>query len=216
MKHFVACIVVFMTCAGTLCAQTSLTGFHIGALAGYAEGAYESGTTPGIDHEPSGGYWGGQIGWSGSFGSLIAGVDADLAFTSLEGDDNVTVSGFRSDLSSEVNYLGTLRGRLGWMAGNAMIYGTAGLAIADLDNHIVVSSAAGAAVGRDTEGSQHTGWVAGAGVEFPITPKISFDAEYLYIDMGDEDVTVNIGAFPFTDTADLNLSTVRVGINFRF
>ena len=214
MKYTLSLILIIV--ARPMAAQNNLTGFHVGALAGYASGTYESGTTAGIDHEPSGGFLGGQIGWSGQFGSWIAGVDGDLAFTSIEGDDNVTVSGFKSDLSSETNYLGTLRGRLGGMAGATMIYGTAGIAMADLDNHIVVSNAAGAEIGRDTEGSRHTGWVAGVGFEFPITPRVSFDAEYLYIDMGDEEVTVNIGAFPFTDTGDLNLSTVRAGINFRF
>ena len=96
-----------------------------------------------------------------------------------------------------------------------MIYGTAGLAFADLDNQLVVSNS-GQEVGRDEESSHHTGWAAGAGVEFPLTPRISITAEYLYMDMEEEEVTVDIGGFPFTDQGDLNLSTLRFGVSFRF
>ena len=87
--------------------------------------------------------------------------------------------------------------------------------MADLDNKLVVSYN-GQHVGSDEESSFHTGWTAGVGVEFPITQNIALGAEYLYIDMGKEEVTMNIGGYPITDKGDLNLNTIRLGIKYRF
>jgi len=195
--------------------QKGLSGFYVGALAGYADGTYQSDISEEVDHEPAGALLGFQVGWSRSFGSFIFGIDGDIAYTSIDGEDSITLMDYKSDVSHDINYLSTLRARFGGMAGRALIYGTAGLAVADLDNKLVVSYM-GQEVGRDEESSFHTGWTAGLGVEFPITPKISFGAEYLYIDMGKEKVSMEIGGYPVVDKGDLNLNTIRLGINFRF
>jgi len=192
-----------------------LTGFHVGILGGYANGTYQSDASPEIDHEPSGGLVGVQAGWDRRVGSLIAGLEGDISFLSVDGSDSITVSGFRSDVGSDLNYVGTLRGRLGGMAGPAMVYGTAGIAVAGVDNDLVVSSAGGE-VGRDRKTSRHEGWTAGAGVEYPVTPRLVLVAQYLYIDMREEEVTLHIGTFPFTDKGDLNLNMFRVGVSLRF
>jgi len=195
--------------------QKSLTGFYVGALIGYADGEYTSDTSAEIDHEPSGELLGVQMGWSSSSGPMIFGIDGDIAYSSIEGEDTITLMGYRSDVTHDINYLGTLRARLGLMAGPVLIYGTAGLAMADLDNKIVVSYN-GQYIDSDEEKTWHTGWTAGAGLEFPITPNLSLGAEYLYIDMGKEKVTMNIGGYPMTDKGDLNLDTFRFGIKYRF
>lgn len=195
--------------------QEDFAGIYVGVFAGYADGSYVSETSPEIDHEPTGEFLGIRAGWSRPYGSWLFGIDADTAFTSIDGEDTITVSGFKSDVSHDINYLSTLRARVGGRAGPAMIYATAGFALADLDNQIVVTAGA-QEVGHDEESSRHTGWAAGAGVELPLTQRISVTAEYLYVDMGEEEVTVEIGDFPFTDKADLNLSTLRLSVNLRF
>jgi len=195
--------------------QKALSGFYVGALVGYADGTYSSDTSAEIDHEPSGGLLGVQMGWSRPSGPIIFGIDGDIAYTKIEGEDTITLQGFKSDVTHDINYLGTLRARLGFMAGPVLIYGTAGLAVADLDNKIVVSYN-GQHVGSDEESSWHTGWTAGVGVEYPITPNLALGAEYLYIDMGKEEVTMNIGGYPMTDKGDLNLNTIRLGVKYRF
>jgi outer membrane immunogenic protein len=214
-----AAFVAFSVVAGPARAQgvaaNDTAGFYLGAFAGYANGSYQSAVSPSIDHEPAGQFAGVRAGWNRSVGSFVFGAEADVALASVDGDDSITVSGFKSDVSHDINYLSTVRARVGGIAGRAMIYGTAGLALADLDNQLVVS-ASGNEVGRDEEGSRHTGWAAGAGLEFAITQRMSLTAEYLHIDMREEEVRVNIGGFPFTDEGDLDLNTFRFGVNFRF
>jgi outer membrane immunogenic protein len=195
--------------------QKGLSGFYIGALVGYGTGEYSSDMSEQIDHEPTGGLLGVQMGWSLSSGPMIFGIDADLARTNIEGEDSITMMGYKSDVSHDINYLSTVRARVGVMAGPVLIYGTAGLAMADLDNKIVVSYN-GTLVGRDEQDSWHTGWTVGLGVEYPITPNISIGADYLYIDMGREEVTMHVAGYPITDKGDLNLNTARLGFKFRF
>ena len=213
---FMAALTMF---AGTAQAQNigqkGLSGFYVGALVGYATGEYSSDMSEQVDHEPTGGLLGAQVGWSLSSGPMVFGIDADIARTNIEGEDSITVMGYKSDVSHDINYLGTVRGRVGFMAGPVLIYGTAGLAFADLDNKLVVSYN-GVIIGSDEQDSWHTGWTAGGGVEYPITPNFSIGAEYLYIDMGREEVTAHIGGYPVTDKGDLNLNVGRLGFKFRF
>jgi len=195
--------------------QKGLSGFYVGALVGYANGKYASDMSAEIDHEPDGGLFGIQVGWSHPVGPIILGIDGDIALTKIEGEDSITLMGFKSDVTHDVNYLSTIRARLGFMAGPVLIYGTGGLAMADLDNKLVVSYY-GQHIGSDEKSSWHAGWTVGGGLEFPITPNLALGAEYLYVDMGKEEVTMNIGGYPVTDKGDLDLHTFRFGIKYRF
>jgi outer membrane immunogenic protein len=195
--------------------KKGLSGFYVGALVGYATGEYSSDISSDIDHKPNGALLGIQGGWSHPYGPIIFGIDGDIAYTWIKGDDEITTMGYRSDVKHDINCLGTIRPRLGVMAGPALIYGTAGLAFANLDNKLVVSYN-GQRVGSDEKNSWHIGWTAGGGVEYPINSRISLRAEYLYIDMGKEEITMNIGGYPITDKGDLNLHTIRLSIQYRF
>lgn len=205
--------------AGPVQAQTpdlkDFSGFYVGGLLGYADGSYTSDVSEVIDHEPSGGLFGVQVGWSRPYGSILFGIDGDFAFSSIDGEDTITVQGYRSDVSHDINYLSSIRARLGFMAGPVLLYGTAGLGMADLDNKLVVS-AGGQHVGSDEESSWHTGWTAGVGIEYPMTANLVVGAEYLYFDMGKEEVTMDIGGYPMTDKGNLDLNTFRVTLKYRF
>jgi outer membrane immunogenic protein len=58
-----------------------------------------------------------------------------------------------------------------------------------------------------------TGWTAGAGVEYAITPKWSVKAEGLYYDLGRDTGYVGEVYGPYTDEATGVVA--RVGINYR-
>ena len=78
---------------------------------------------------------GGQIGYNFQIGNAVIGIEADAAWTDI--GRRVTIGGpgapatlntFRADL----DYLGTVRGRLGWAFDRVMIYGTGGFAYGDV------------------------------------------------------------------------------------
>ena len=86
-------------------------------------------------------FGGGQIGYNYQLGTWVAGVEADfagLAPNSKTGNFATTAqsaafpafpAGYTATVTSQLNYLGTLRGRLGFLATpGILLYGTGGLA----------------------------------------------------------------------------------------
>jgi len=89
-----------------------------------------------------------------------------------------------------------------------LFYCTGGFAWAD--NRISVT-----APGFGVSDSQvHTGWTAGAGVEYMFAPHWSLKGEYLYKSFGGENYTFSgIGTF---STGTLNVNSGQVGVNYHF
>jgi outer membrane immunogenic protein len=129
--------------------------------------------------------------------AIVAGIVGDIAWTDLSGDDAA------SDFSYDVNWLGSIRGRLGFDGGAFLPYVTAGVAFAN------ATAAEPGAVTEDTQ--THIGWTVGAGVEFAVADNISLDLLYRYTDYGSKD-------YDLTATTPLSLTThaVTAGVNFKF
>lgn len=63
----------------------------------------------------------------------------------------------------------------------------------------------------------------GAGAEWAISPNVSIQGQYLYVDLGKENYALNgtqkpNDNVPYTETfaTDLDFHTVRIGVNYRF
>ncbi|ODT11919.1 MAG: hypothetical protein ABS35_41130 [Kaistia sp. SCN 65-12] len=174
-------------------ASRDWTGFYIGVNAGYADFDAAHGGDD-TDLATLNGWQGGaQAGYNAQFDSIVLGVEADLSAAGIiEGNDTD-----HWDADDGINGLATLRGRLGFAVGDLLLYGTAGLAAANLD--------------VDSESQTITGWVAGVGAEYMVTETVSLKAEYLYTNFG----TVEVDGYG-GDEFDIDGSAVRVGVNFHF
>jgi outer membrane immunogenic protein len=172
--------------------STDWTGFYLGASLGYGWAEALHGGDPTDPSDLQGGLVGIQAGYNYQMDSLVVGIEADLALAGIvEGDDT---QHFQDD--DGINALSTVRGRIGFAAGDLLFYGTAGLALANLDTY--------------DESQLLTGWVAGVGAEYKVTEDISLKAEYLYHDFGSNYVD------GYGDDFDITASTVKVGLNFHF
>ncbi len=170
----------------------SWTGFYIGANAGYGWGSGD-GLPGSLGADPQGWVGGGQAGYNYQFdNNVVAGVEADL-----QGGD---ISAEAGGLSSTLNTLGTVRGRLGYAAGRVMPYVTGGLAWGNnsLDY-----------LGLD-QSKTHVGWTAGAGVEYALSEHWTAKTEYQYTDLGSKFYDA-LGA-----DAGVTAHTAKVGVNFKF
>lgn len=168
----------------------SWTGFYIGGNAGYSWGSGKAGLS-GVD--PDGWLAGGQLGYNYQFqNNVLVGLEADI-----QGGD---VSGSTLGLDSNLDYLGTVRARLGYAMDRVLPYVTGGLAYGR--NSITDYGFESA--------KTHVGWTAGAGIEYALTNNWTARAEYLYTDLGSKTYD-NIG----TD-AGLTSSSARLGINYKF
>jgi outer membrane immunogenic protein len=128
-------------------------------------------------------FGGGQVGYNFQSGNIIYGVEGDISRTDFNSDK---ISGLVHNdvyVKSEMEWLATLRGRLGLVEGNAMAYFTGGLAIAEVEQCVNIEPASPCDHNPDLvfafEGKR-MGFVAGAGVEMRLTERLSLKGEYLY------------------------------------
>ncbi len=193
---------------------------------------------------------GGQFGYNFKFNSAwVLGLEADIqALGGSIGTSNVpTTSSFApfgfpnnsyggtAAFTERLDYLGTVRGRVGYLATpNLLTYATGGLAYAGAHlgssfsiqetfpgfNVNIVSPIAGAGSASTTA----VGWTAGFGLEWMFASKWSAKFEYLYYDLGSARVSVPLTQVVFVTTpwatalaqtsTRLDGSTVRVGVNY--
>jgi outer membrane immunogenic protein len=174
-------------------------GVYIGVHGGYAWAANDT-VLGGVatNFRPDGGFGGIQLGYNRHLSpNWILGYEIDVSIGDLHGRRPVVANtGF-----FDVNAFGTARTRLGYAAGPWLLYATAGAAWADTN---VAVPAAGLRFDRP-----QIGYTVGAGIEYAFAPRWSMKLEYLYADL--DTTATNAGA-----TTDLTMSTVRLGLNYRF
>lgn len=192
--------------------QFDWAGAYIGAHTGYGTG-HSSATL--FDPAPTatGNHFGGAIGGVQAGYNVVLpsrvllGVEADATFLDyLEGSNVATsIATPNGALSHELDYAGTVRGRIGFAAPTWMIYATGGFAFAG-ERYLYTPTGGG----EDKTLHQRTGWAAGAGIEAAIAPQWSARLEYLYSDYGNANVGTASGA---RVNSALNFQTIRIGLN---
>ena len=176
-------------------AAPTWSGFYIGVNGGYGWTANDGPLAP------SGGFGGGQIGynWQGLFGysPWVIGIEADI--------QGAGISDSAYYRENSLNWFGTVRGRIGYAFGPALLYATGGFAYGEVE-----SKWDGFSVSET-----QTGYVVGGGLEYKFNPAWSVKAEYQFINLDASDLN---GAGPLngnwgnSDRSEIN--TFRVGLNY--
>jgi outer membrane immunogenic protein len=132
---------------------------------------------------------------------------------------NATVIGIEADVSfaDEIDYLASLRGRLGFARGNLLIYATAGVALASFDESLGFS-AGGKSFSFDSDDDAEVGFVVGGGVEYKLRPNWSVGLEGLYYAFEDDDSEQIVGdrkkKFKVTREDDNDFWVVRARLSY--
>jgi high affinity Mn2+ porin len=191
------------------------SGFYVGGHVGYGNGqarvalADPTGRVSGNRFGNS--FGGAHLGYNVVLPSrVLLGAEADVSFPNApDSDDIVANRASRTGIFVEhLNLVSTLRGRLGYVAGDWMAYGTAGLAwsIGRVDRTL----------NETGEVAEHErkrlGWVAGAGLERHLGSGWSARLEYLYTSLGAIDAAF-APASSYRST--LGLHTVRAGLSYQ-
>lgn len=171
------------------------TGPYAGASGGF-------GWTSGGGLDASGGFGGGQIGYSVQTGNLVFGIEGDLAGAGISqnGLQGIPFTSFTTDT------LASLRGRAGVAANTWLFYGTVGGGWTH--DKTSGTTAAGAPFSSN---EWLSGWAAGAGVEWSIAPNWSTKFEYLHYGLG----TPNTFGNP-VPAGKVDIDTLKIGINYLF
>jgi outer membrane immunogenic protein len=144
--------------------------------------------------------------------------------------------------SSGLQYLGTVRGRLGFLAmPTLLVYGTGGLAYGGVTMNSawttigahrdtrLFNSGQSVAFGGISYSNTQVGWTAGGGLEWMFMPNWSAKAEYLFYDLGTASASglafssyTNSGGsytpwgYAATQSMRFNGNIVRAGVNYHF
>jgi len=170
----------------------------------------------------SGGFGGGQVGYNFQAGNFVYGIEADIEGSGIRGrgaQASITPGvGFGGTSSIDVNYFGTVRGRIGYSLGSTLLYATGGFAYGGLDTTYTYNDTFGTR-GRVSDNSTRTGWTAGAGIEVKLSPSWTLKGEYQFIDLEPNSVagplTLPLG-YDLRGKSELEFNTVRVGVNYLF
>jgi outer membrane immunogenic protein len=224
----------------------SWTGFYIGGNAGYGFGQDNNigsvgqaapnianilgNARPGsVDLNNDGFIGGGQIGYNWQYGpNWVVGLETDIAYTDFRKTDNVGtialngVDRLNNNFEKKLDYLGTVRGRVGYAIDRTLFYATGGLAYGEVHNGADFFGAAGQLQFTGHNSDTKTGYTVGAGVEHAFAQNWTVKGEYLYYNLGDD--TVNVAVVPGSGGAGTGYNTtfkndghiVRAGLNYKF
>jgi outer membrane immunogenic protein len=216
------------------------TGFYVGVNAGAVFSTIDttvSGTAantianvaalrrPASFSQDKTGFIGGaQVGYNYQIGQIVLGAEADFQYTDTKKTSSfLGTSGATSVFRSEMDYLGTVRARVGYAFDRFMVYGTGGLAYADVKNRATFFSAAIPAqidyLGNRSD--TQVGYTVGGGLEYAFTNNLSAKVEYLYYDLGKKNNPVNLTAAgpaggSYVARNETTGHIVRAGLNYRF
>jgi outer membrane immunogenic protein len=220
------------------------TGFYIGLNAGYGwnddrnvaisgspliTGAQPNFIPFALGLRPEGWLAGGTIGYNYQFGGRgVVGIEADFAWADIEDSNFIdlppgAVPPLRTSVSEKIDFFGTVRGRLGMTFDRLLVYGTGGLAYANVKQFGNVDEFF-PGFGRQfiaNSSDLRYGWTVGGGAEWAVSKNWSVKAEYLYYDLGANTITgAQTNPVSATQFATYSFSTrgsiARGGLNYKF
>jgi outer membrane immunogenic protein len=218
------------------------TGFYIGLNAGYGWNDDRSVGITGsplitaaqpvfipfaLGLSPEGWLAGGQIGYNYQFaGRGVFGIEADFAWADIQNSNFVDLPVAlvsRTSVSEKIDFFGTVRGRLGVTFDRLLVYGTGGLAYANVKQlgHIDEFFPGGGRQFIANSSDLRYGWTVGVGAEWAVSKNWSVKAEYLYYDLGGNTITgpqsnpvngIDFATYSFSTRG----SIARGGLNYKF
>ena len=166
---------------------------------------------------------GAQLGYNWQRGPWVYGLEADISALNLKSEMNtlvLAVPASSASTSGDVDWYGTLRGRLGWAYGPLLFYGTGGLAYGRVELNSSIYSSVGPRSLNSQTSTVKTGWVAGGGIEYQWRPNLILSLEYQYVDLGSVSVadttTAFTGLLSQSANAHARFSAVMAGLSWRF
>src|SRR5262245_22934551 len=153
-------------------------GLYVGGFVGYGDIESNGFFATWLDLGFGGGssLAGGRVGWNWQFGSLLCGVENDFSFFNFE-DENIREETFRAS----ADLLGTLRGRVERVDDTVLSYATSGAAFLQADVQTSFGFLDEDPVdNEDSKDLSTYGAVVGAGLEWALSPNVSFVTEGLW------------------------------------
>ncbi len=188
------------------------TGLYFGAHAGFGRG-FSNATLTDPAVAATGNFFGGpfgglQAGYNFQLPSrIVLGLEADVTFPNyIHGNSVISMlATAKSWVFDQMDFAGSLRGRVGYATGPWLFYATGGLAFSG--ERFLNTPADG---NDEKLLRMRPGWIAGGGAEVAFAPHWSLRLEYLYSQFQNATVQFASGA---VSASTLNFQQIRVGLN---
>jgi len=198
------------------------TGFYVGLNGGGGWGTTDhttTGTLGGVgltsgDFDADGGLFGGTFGYNRQLGQWVVGGETDLDWADINGRTGFVIptpgGGIGASAFTRLDWLDTVRARIGYSWGPSMLYVTGGAAYGSVTAQLsaAIGGPAGLA-GFVGQSDTRLGWTVGVGYEYMFTPLLSGKVEYLHVDLG-------TNAQLLVDNVKFNTEIVRGGLNWHW
>lgn len=209
------------------------TGAYVGVFGGGGVGNHNinnanGGGAPNADYTANysseGGFAGGEAGYRWQSGSYVVGVEGDLFWAGIKGNDSSQFAagafpGVTAVDADNWRWGGTLRATGGFTIDRWLMFFTGGWAFGSIQH--ANTPPAGAGLPVDTFNASVNGLTAGGGIAYAITNNVSAKVEYRYYNfMGYNrpgstltGLTAN-GQLPYTTNS--SFSVVSIGLDYKF
>lgn len=143
-----------------------------------------------------------HAGYDWQFGPWVLGPVVDMNYMSTRWTKN--------SYSVANEWSGNVRARAGYALGDLLPYVTAGVAFGN--------TAIKPGAPLDNWSTWQAGWVAGAGLDYRLTPRVSIGMVYLHTDLGSNSHNITTGGVPvgFRVRSGATNDAVMARISFRF
>lgn len=153
------------------------------------------------------------LGYNVQSGTFVYGIEAD---GSLIAGSGTVAPNASSAVTSKLNSLLSLRGRLGLTNGNLLTYATAGLAAGygSFDSHLNYGSLN--PIANASAAGMIYGPLAGVGTELALNDKVSLTAEGTVASLGTLTATGDNGKGSYSASSRQTAIQLKSGVNFHF
>jgi len=181
---------------------------------------------------------GGQVGYNYQFtpdSGIVVGLEADAQYTDLQRTTTQVIfnpvfnpNQLTNTYRTELSFLGTVRGRIGYAFDKFLVYGTGGFAYGDVSQRITFTTGVPVTY-AGSRSNIETGYAYGGGIEYALptdsffnffkSSAVTLKAEYLRYDLGSRNLLVASVGGPgvgYNSRISTEGSIARAGLNYKF
>ena len=172
---------------------------------------------------------GAEAGYNTQIDRWVFGVEADISKSGLKSSDvqvpsALVLGGLQETVGvfQDLNWLATLRGRVGYATGDILVYATGGLAAGEVDAGYALLEDQSGGFALDARSRKAVGWTAGAGAEMAFGAW-SLKGEVLHYDLGKQKLSAEFnipGDGPkgtvFNTEVETSGNLIRLGLDYHF
>ncbi|MGA7323472.1 MAG: outer membrane beta-barrel protein [Rhodomicrobium sp.] len=164
----------------------------------------------------TGGFGGGHIGYDWQRERIVYGFEADLQEADINGSMRLAGGGAFATADTSLDWFGTVRGRLGYTFGNALLYATGGFAFGGVEDKLtLVNPITNPPLSAASKNQTATGYSVGGGLESFFSSAWSVKIEYQYIDLGSDTLSTALISGETATAKFVHVyDTIRVGLNY--